>query len=66
MNVRITLNLFGVYGGRHCYFNLNRAGIVLSCKDARQAEAALVALMKMCESLDGLELDDPKLVMERL
>ena len=66
VNMRVTIGLFGFFGGHYRYMTMNRAGVVLSCKDARQAEAALVTIMKLVESLDGLELQDPKLVMERL
>ena len=64
--LRMRVDLYGTYCGKHSYRALRRSAVVLSCKDAKQAEAALVSIMELIMHLDGMELDNPLLVMERL
>jgi hypothetical protein len=64
--IRVRLDLYTPSGGQQCYVSLKRTATVVSCNDARQAEGAAVSIMRMCTQLDGLELDNPDLVMERL
>jgi hypothetical protein len=64
--LRVRADLYVPRKGRQGYYSMKKTATTLSCKDARQAEAALVSVVRMCMALDGLELDNPDLVMERL
>jgi hypothetical protein len=64
--LRVRVDLYGTFHGRAGYGCMKRAGIVLSAKDAKQAEAALVTLIRLTEKLNGMELDADDLRMEYL
>jgi hypothetical protein len=64
--LRMRVDLYGSVGGRNGYVSMRRTAIVLSAKDAKQAEAALVTLIRLTEKLNGMELDADDLRMEYL
>lgn len=64
--IRLQMNAYGQWKGRTGYQHLNRMGVVFTCVSARQAEAVLVSVMRMCMKIDGLELNNPDLIMEHL
>jgi hypothetical protein len=64
--LRVRADLYVPRKGHQGYYSMKKTATMISCKDARQAEAALVSVVRMCTQLDGLELDNPELILERL